>query len=172
MASLLAILGYLLGFLLFIAGIPALMWWASGRPLFWVPSLLPAAIAAVLIVLGLAISIRAIIYMKKVGEGNPFDAYGHEVAPRTRHLMTSGPYRRSRNPMLLGVYIYDLGLMLWLLSWWPLAIFAAEALLLTLQVRSEEKRLETDFGEEYLAYKRRVPRYLFDSTRFFSIFVR
>jgi hypothetical protein len=28
--------------------------------------------------------------MRIVGKGNPFDAYGHELAPRTKHLMTSG----------------------------------------------------------------------------------
>ena len=88
------------------------------------------------------------------------DAYGHELAPRTRHLMTDGPYSFSRNPMLLGVYIYDLGVLLWLQSWWPLTVFAAEVVLLTLQVLSEEKRLEKDFGEEYRAYKQRVRRYL------------
>ena len=75
--------------------------------------------------------------------------------------MTDGPYRFTRNPMLVGIYIYDLGVLLWLQSWWPLAIFAAEVILLTLQVRSEEKRLEADFGEEYLDYKMCVPRYLF-----------
>ena len=39
-------------------------------------------------------------------------------------------------------------------------VFAAEIVLLTLQVRSEEKRLEKDFGEDYRAYKESVPRYL------------
>ena len=74
--------------------------------------------------------------------------------------MTDGPYGFSRNPMLLGIYIYDLGVLIWLMSWWPLIVFAVEVILLTLQVRSEEKRLEADFGEEYKAYKQRVPRYL------------
>jgi protein-S-isoprenylcysteine O-methyltransferase Ste14 len=74
--------------------------------------------------------------------------------------MTDGPYRFSRNPMLLGIYIYDLGVLLWLQSWWPLIVFAVEVVLLTLQVRSEEKRLEADFGDEYRAYKRQVRRYL------------
>ena len=154
------LLGYLLGFLLFIAGIPALMWWVSGRPFPWAPAIPWAIIAAVLIVTGLALSIWAIVHMKRIGEGNPFDAYNHEVAPRTKHLMTDGPYRFSRNPMLLGVYIYDIGVIIWLWSLWPLLVFAAEAVLLTLQVRSEEKRLEKDFGEEYLAYKKCVKRYL------------
>ena len=54
----------------------------------------------------------------------------------------------------------DIGVLLWLLSRWPLLVFAVEVVLLTLQVRSEEKRLEANFGDEYLAYKRRVPRFL------------
>ena len=53
--------------------------------------------------------------------------------------------------MLLGIYIYDLGVLLWLQSWWPLAVFAVEVVLLTLQVRSEEKRLEADFGDVFPA---------------------
>lgn len=62
--------------------------------------------------------------------------------------------------MLVGVYIYDIGVLLWLHSLWPIAVFAAEVVLLSLQVRSEEKRLEADFGEEYLEYKKLVHRYL------------
>ena len=153
--------GYLLGFLLFIAGIPAIMWWVSGRPFPWAPVWLKAVPALLLMVIGLTLSVWAIVHMRKVGEGNPFDAYNHEVAPRTKHLMTDGPYSFSRNPMLVGVYIYDIGVLLWLQSWWPLLVFAVEVILLTLQVRSEEKRLEADFGDEYRAYKQKVPRYLF-----------
>ena len=152
-------IGYLLGFLVFVAGIPALMWWASGRPFPYVPALPRTIIACCLILVGLALSIWAIVHMKRVGEGNPFDAYNHEVAPRTRHLMTDGPYRFSRNPMLVGIYIYDIGVMIGLWSWGPLLVFLAQVILLTLQVRSEENRLEKDFGDEYRVYKSRVPRY-------------
>jgi protein-S-isoprenylcysteine O-methyltransferase Ste14 len=154
------ILGYLLGFILFIAGIPTLMWLVSGRPFPWIPDLPWAVPAIILMAIGLFLSIWSIVYMKKVGEGNPFDAYNHELAPRTKRLMTDGPYRFSRNPMLLGVYVFDLGVLLWLHAWWPLAVFAVEVALLTLQVRSEEKRLEADFGEEYRSYRRQVPRYI------------
>ena len=152
--------GYILGFLVFVAGIPALMWWVSGRPFPWAPTRLWTIAAILLMTPGLALSIWSIIHMKKVGEGNPFDAYNHELAPRTKHLMTDGPYRFSRNPMLVGIYIYDIGVLVWLQSWWPLLVFAAEIVLLTLQVHSEEKRLEKDFGEDYRAYKESVPRYL------------
>ena len=98
--------------------------------------------------------------MRIVGKGNPFDAYNHEVAPRTQHLMTGGPYRLSRNPMLVGIYIYDVGILVWLWSALPLLVFLVEVILLTIQVRSEEKRLEKDFGQDYLDYKKRVRRYL------------
>ena len=154
------ILGYLLGLLVFVIGIPALMWLVSGRGLTYVPdSIIICIVGILLAIVGLALSIYSIIYMRIVGQGNPFDAYGHEVAPRTKHLMTGGPYRWCRNPMLVGIYIYDAGVLIWLWAVWPLAIFLVEVILLTLQVRSEEKRLERDFGLEYLNYKQRVGRY-------------
>lgn len=154
------ILGYLLGLLIFVIGIPALMWLASGHGWPYVPdSVLLCVIAILLVVCGLALSIYSIVYMRIVGKGNPFDAYGYEVAPRTKHLMTDGPYRLCRNPMLVGIYIYDIGILVWLWSVWPLFIAIIEVILLTLQVRSEEKRLEKDFGKEYFDYKKRVGRY-------------
>ena len=116
-------------------------------------------LVAVLALAGLALSVWSIVYMKRVGKGNPFDAMGHEVAPRTRHLMTDGPYRHSRNPMLSGTYLYYLGVVLALWNGWALLIFIAVAALMILQVRSEEKRLEADFGEEYLAYKKTTGRF-------------
>ena len=152
--------GYLLGLLIFVIGIPALMWLVSGRPWPYVPdSTLLCVFSALFAICGLVLSIYSIVYMRIVGKGNPFDAYGHEIAPRTRHLMTGGPYGLCRNPMLVGIYIYDVGILVWLWSVLPLLVFLIEVILLTLQVRSEEKRLENDFGQEYLDYKKRVGRY-------------
>ena len=100
------IAGYLLGLCIFVLGIPALMWLVSGWPCPYVPaSAFRFGLAVGLALVGLALSIWTIVYMKKVGKGNPFDAYGHEVAPRTKELMTEGPYRICRNPMLLGIYL-------------------------------------------------------------------
>ena len=154
------IIGYFLGFAIFIAGIPALMWWVAGMPSFSDIPVVRLCIAGIIALAGLALSIWSIVYMKRVGKGNPFDAMGHEVAPRTKHLMTDGPYRLSRNPMLSGTFIYYIGVMIALWSWWPLLIFAIVAALMMLQVRSEEKRLEADFGQEYLDYKKRTRRFL------------
>ncbi len=154
------VLGYLLGFAVFIAGIPALMWWVSGGPSFADLPVMRLYCAALVALSGLVISIWSIVYMKRVGKGNPFDAMGHEVAPRTRHLMTDGPYKLSRNPMLSGTYLYYVGHLLALCNWRALVVFAAVAGLMMLQVRSEEKRLEADFGDEYLEYKKRTGRFI------------
>jgi protein-S-isoprenylcysteine O-methyltransferase Ste14 len=154
------ILGYFLGFAIFIAGIPAMMWLVAGCPAFAEIPSWRLCVAGLLVLAGLVLSIWSIVYMKRVGEGTPFDAMGHEVAPRTRHLMTGGPYRLSRNPMLSGTYLYYLGIVLALWNGLALLILLAVAVLMMLQVRSEEKRLEADFGEEYLAYKKKTGRFI------------
>ena len=122
-------------------------------------SVVLCVVAVLFAICGLALSIYSIVYMRIVGKGNPFDAYGHEVAPRTMNLMTNGPYRLCRNPMLVGIYLYDIGILVWLWSVLPIFVFLVEVVLLTIQVHSEEKRLEKDFGKDYLDYKKRVGRY-------------
>jgi protein-S-isoprenylcysteine O-methyltransferase Ste14 len=154
------ILGYFLGFAIFIAGIPALMWWVSGTPSLADIPVARLYLAILIALAGLALSIWSIVYMKNVGKGNPFDAMGHEVAPRTKHLMTDGPYKISRNPMLSGTYLYYIGILIALWSGWALLVFAIIATVMMLQVRSEEKRLEADFGQEYLDYKKRTGRFI------------
>lgn len=153
------ILGYFLGFAIFIAGFPALMWWVSGMPSLAEIPVARIWLAALVALAGLALSVWSIVYMKRVGKGNPFDAMGHEVAPRTQHLMTEGPYKMSRNPMLSGTYLYYFGVLIALWSWQALLVFAVIATVMMLQVRSEEKRLEADFGQEYLDYKKRTGRF-------------
>ena len=154
------VLGYLLGFGIFIVGIPVLMWLVAGMPALADLPVGRIYLGVVTGLIGLGISIWSIAYMKRVGKGNPFDAMGHEVAPRTRHLMTEGPYRLSRNPMLSGTYLYYIGVLIALWNWWALLIFAIIVTVMMLQVRSEEKRLEADFGQEYLDYKKRTGRFI------------
>ena len=154
------ILGYTLGGVVFVGGMPALMWLVSGRPGLWPPSSTAWAFIAVLLILtGLALSVWAIVYMRRKGDGNPMDAFNHEVAPRTKHLMTEGPYRLSRNPMLSGIFLYLIGCTLWLMKWQAALFFVVFVLVMLLQVRSEEKRLQRDFGNEYEQYCRRTGRF-------------
>ena len=159
MRKLQELLGYALGGLMFVLLIPTLMWWVSGMPNLLAAPMARRVIALVLAVLGLSLSVWSIVYMRHKGDGNPMDAFGHEVAPRTKHLMTEGPYRLSRNPMLTGSFIYFAGVCVWLWTWQALLVFVGFIIIMLLQVRSEEKRLRKDFGEEYEAYCRRTGRF-------------
>ena len=159
MRKLREIAGYALGGMMFVLLIPTLMWWVSGMPDLAAAPVLGKVVALVLSVLGLALSVWSIVYMRRKGDGNPMDAFGHEVAPRTKHLMTEGPYRLSRNPMLTGSFVYYAGVCVWLWTWQALLVFVAFVIIMLLQVHSEEKRLRRDFGEEYEAYCRRVGRF-------------
>lgn len=60
--------------------------------------------------------------------------------------------------MLLGVFIYYIGVLIYLHTWQALVIFAIYVLIMMGQVHKEEKRLEQDFGEEYRAYKKRTKK--------------
>ena len=75
--------------------------------------------------------------------------------------MTTGPYRRSRNPMYVGLLTFLLGVGI-LRGTWPFlavapALFVA---LWTAFVPYEEARMERLFGADYLAWKARTRRWL------------
>ena len=144
-----------MGFALFVLGVPTIMWLTSGP--FEFSATRTAAFAA-LAVIGLGLSVWSIVHMRNVGKGNPMDAFNHEVAPRTSELMTDGPYAICRNPMLLGILIYYLGVIVLLWSVGSALVFAAYALIMSVQVHFEEKRLEKDFGEAYVRYKGKTKR--------------
>ena len=153
------ILGYVLGGILFVGLMPAVMWLATGMPALEHIGALRASITGVLMIGGLSLSVWTIIYMKRQGKGNPMDAFGHEVAPRTQHLMVAGPYRINRNPMLTGTLTYLAGVVVWLWSWQAVAVWVAFFCIMFVQVLSEEKRLRRDFGTEYEEYCRHSRRF-------------
>ena len=153
------ILGYAMGAVLFVGLMPFLMWLSCGGPALWPASSVRIAVAIILMLAGLSLSVWSIVYMRRKGDGNPMDAFGHELAPRTRHLMTDGPYRLSRNPMLSGSFLYLIGFCLWLWAWQALLVFILYVAVMLLQVRSEERRLQRDFGSEYDDYCRRTGRF-------------
>lgn len=153
-------IGYFLGGLVFVCLLPVGMWYVSQMPDIFDVTLPRAVVAIVLAVLGIALSVWSIVYMKRNGEGNPLDAFGHEVGQRTRHLMTEGPYRLSRNPMLSGSLVYYAGVCVWLWTWQSVVVLAGFVLIMWAQLKTEEKRLREDFGDEYDAYCRRTGMFL------------
>lgn len=153
------LLGYVLGGVLFVGLMPAMMWLATGMPALEHIGALRASITGVLMIGGLSLSVWTIVYMKRQGKGNPMDAFGHEVAPRTQHLMVAGPYRINRNPMLTGTLTYLAGAAVWLWSWQAVVVWVAFFCIMFVQVLSEEKRLRRDFGSEYEEYCKHSRRF-------------
>ena len=76
-------------------------------------------------------------------------------------LITTGPYRFSRNPLYLGgnVFIF-LGAVLILGSPTGICLTIINILVVGFFIRREEKQLERDFGEDWVRYRNRVRRWL------------
>jgi protein-S-isoprenylcysteine O-methyltransferase Ste14 len=102
----------------------------------------------------LALDGRAMLRFRRAGTG---------IAPTqpTTALVTSGPYRFTRNPMYLGMaFLYaavalSVG-VIWALALLPVVLLVVDRLVIT----REERFLQEKFGEEYLEYNRRVRRWL------------
>ena len=77
------------------------------------------------------------------------------------NLVQDGPFRYSRNPGYLSLAMIYAGIAILRNALW--AILLLPFLLLVTQrelIEREERYLERTFGEEYLAYKRRVRRWV------------
>ncbi len=78
-----------------------------------------------------------------------------------RHLVTSGLYRYSRNPMYVGVLLILAGWAIGFRSW-PLALYAAgvAAAVHLRVILNEEPFLARAHGEAWATYRGRVRRWL------------
>jgi len=76
-------------------------------------------------------------------------------------LITSGPYRYSRNPLYVGLTLVQVAAAAWFDNAWVLAMSAVSVIVITrYAIRREERYLERVFGATYLDYKRRVRRWI------------
>jgi protein-S-isoprenylcysteine O-methyltransferase Ste14 len=79
----------------------------------------------------------------------------------TTSLITSGAYAWSRNPIYLGFCLFNMGIGIASNNLWIFFSFIPGAVLVYyIAIRKEEAYLEEKFGEEYLAYKARVRRWI------------
>ncbi len=97
---------------------------------------------------------RAVRTMRATGQSeNPWKP--------TPSIIESGPYRYTRNPMYLQLVILCIGFALLLRNPWILLLTPIAAWVLQrFAIVPEEEYLERKFGEAYLAYKRRVRRWI------------
>jgi len=118
------------------------------RLLISLPAFLPGAV----------FMIWSNIFLFKIGKGGPAAGFDIAISPPTKRLVVSGPYRHSRNPMVFGAFSMYFAMGLFFFSVLSLAALTAFLGLARIYLkRSEEKRLLRDFGEEYAAYRNRVP---------------
>jgi protein-S-isoprenylcysteine O-methyltransferase Ste14 len=92
-----------------------------------------------------------------------FSKAGTPVVPfeRSTALVTHGSYRLTRNPMYVGMVMILAGIALLLGTvgpWLPIPLFVW--IIRSSFILKEERFLEELFGQQYLAYKSRVRRWL------------
>ena len=76
-------------------------------------------------------------------------------------LVTSGPYRFTRNPMYLGFTLLYVGVAFWANAGWPLLLLPLVLVVMHYGVIvREEAYLARTFGQDYERYRQRVRRWL------------
>jgi protein-S-isoprenylcysteine O-methyltransferase Ste14 len=114
----------------------------------------PARLVGALCLAGFAIAVFALVAFRRAGT-RP------EPWKPTTALVTSGPYRFTRNPMYLGFTLLYLALALWFGGYWTLMLLPPILLVMIHGViRREEAYLSRLFGTEYDDYRERVRRWL------------
>jgi protein-S-isoprenylcysteine O-methyltransferase Ste14 len=143
---------------------PPLAWGlavVAGLALDWLvdlpflPSGVPSGwLGAILFVLALALFAWAIMTMTRAGSNVPTNR------PSTT-IVESGPYRFSRNPIYLGMFLALIGFAMAFDNPWLLMILVPFALVIRYGVVArEEVYLERKFGDVYRGYRSRVRRWL------------
>lgn len=111
-------------------------------------------LGAVLILSAVWISVWGIREMRRAGTA---------VSTRipTTALVTTGPFRFSRNPLYVSLTLYYLGIAIAAQS--PMALVLLPVVLAVMQygvIHREERYLEDRFGAEYVRYSERVRRWI------------
>ena len=76
-------------------------------------------------------------------------------------LVTSGIFQISRNPAFLGFDLVYIGILLMFFNWVLFAVSVFAIVMFHLQiVNVEEPFLLSEFGEDYLGYRKKVCRYI------------
>ena len=92
-----------------------------------------------------------------------FRAAGTPVPARkpTTAIVRTGPYRFSRNPIYVAFSLLQLGIAVWVNTWWLVGTLAAAiAIVHYVVIPREEQYLDARFGAEYRDYKASARRWL------------
>lgn len=118
---------------------------------FWAPFRICGAVIGAL---GATVFVTSVVTMR--------DSWRAGVSKTDKTgLVTDGIYQISRNPAFLGFDLVYIGILLMFFNPWLLIASVFAMLMFHLQiVNVEEDFLLETFGQEYLAYKKKVNRYI------------
>lgn len=140
--------------LIFLAGLIAGFALEALLPGVDLPALVEWGLGGLLVVAGLGLLLTF---------NASFSRKGTAVEPwkPTTAIVTTGPYRFTRNPAYVGMALTYIGIAvmssaLWVLVPLPFVLAVIDRGV----IAREERYLERKFGEEYLGYKRRVRRWV------------
>jgi len=157
------IIGYMVGIILFILLIPLCLYklssldWIIFKPSLFINLKLHIILSIPFFLTGTVFMIWSNIFLLLSGKGGPAEAFNISISPKTKKLVTSGPYRFTRNPMVFGALSLYISIGIFLHS----IICLLCILILMIVVKnylklSEEKRLLKVFGDAYADYKNEV----------------
>jgi protein-S-isoprenylcysteine O-methyltransferase Ste14 len=91
----------------------------------------------------------------------PAKANQHDPLRPASTLVSTGPYKFTRNPMYVSLALLTLAFAFFLNTWW-IAVLLVPVLLIVQRfvIVPEEKYLRRRFGPDYEAYTHRVRRWL------------
>ncbi len=123
-------------------------------PLSLLPATLAVSVGPPLVVVAIALFLYSAATFRAAGTPVP-------ARKPTTVIVSTGPYRLSRNPIYLAFSLLQLGIAIWVNSVWLLTtLVGAVALMHCVVVPREEQYLERKFGAQYMDYKASVRRWL------------
>ena len=124
-------------------------------PLPFLPADLPAGwLGAMVFLFAVALFAWAIVTITRAGSNVPTNR-------PTTTIVEAGPYRFTRNPIYLGMFLGLIGLAIAFDNLWLLMMLLPFALVIRYGVVArEEAYLERKFGDVYHRYRSRVRRWL------------
>ncbi|PKA42456.1 isoprenylcysteine carboxylmethyltransferase family protein [Rhizobium sullae] len=124
-------------------------------PLPFLPAAMPAgALGGIVFLAGLALLIWAATTFRRAGTQI-------QTTQPTATIVDEGPYRFTRNPIYIGMFLGLIGVAIAIDSLWLIALLVPFYLVIRYGVVArEEAYLERKFGDVYVAYKSRVRRWL------------
>ncbi|MGA2916430.1 MAG: methyltransferase [Sedimentisphaerales bacterium] len=151
---LLRMVATLIGAAVFMAGIPAIVFWVGrgSAETLLLPNNASKIISIVCFVFGIPWMLSAVFWQLICGKGTPVP-----VVP-TKQFLQNGPYRYVRNLMILGFFLYLLG---WTFLFNNSGAFLTVAVIISFLLLElkliEEPELEKRFGDAYREYKKEIP---------------